>query len=102
MTVRGDLFNDHDPPIIYRQEPSSEVDAAWEAISDIQYFGITADNLRKLGKDPELGVKYPEEWGVGKDMYMVESDGQHQLHCLNQIRMYTYWDHYYGHKYTNL
>ena len=102
VTVRGDLFDDSEPGIIYRQPPSPEVDAAWEAISDIQYFALDADGLRKMGKDPALGVKFPEDWGVGKDMYMAELDGQHQLHCLDQLRRYTYWDYYYGDKYTNL
>lgn len=102
MTVRGTLFDDYDPHVIYRQPPSPEVDQAWDAISDIQYIAVDRDAMHKLGKDPELGVKFPEEWGLGRDMYMMELDSQHQLHCLNQLRQYIYFDHYYAHRYTNL
>ena len=100
--MQGTLFNDYSPPVIYRQEPSPEVDKAWEAISQIEYFGVTAHDIRRAGKDPDTAVEIPSEWGLGSDLYLVELDGQHHLHCLNAVRQYAYFDYYWSHKYTNM
>ncbi|KAF6833793.1 hypothetical protein CMUS01_06410 [Colletotrichum musicola] len=102
VEVKGTLFNDYSPPRIWRQPPSEEVDQAWEDMSRIEYFGVSGDALRKMGKDPTISVSIPEEWGVGRDKYLVEIDMQHQLHCLNALRKYAFWDHYYGSQYKNI
>ncbi|KAL0932876.1 uncharacterized protein CTRU02_211839 [Colletotrichum truncatum] len=93
VEVKGTLFNDYNPPRIWRQPPSEEVDKAWDDIARIEYFGVSGDALRKMGKDPKISVAIPEDWGVGPDKYLVEIDMQHQLHCLNALRKYAYWDY---------
>ncbi|KAI8194175.1 hypothetical protein KHU50_011959 [Colletotrichum sp. SAR 10_65] len=102
VEVKGTLFNDYTPSRIWRQPPSEEVDKAWDDMARIEYFGVSGDALRKMGKDPKISVSIPEDWGVGPDKYLVEIDMQHQLHCLNAIRKYAYWDYYYGNAYKNI
>ncbi|KAI8291541.1 hypothetical protein K4K60_001630 [Colletotrichum sp. SAR11_57] len=94
VEVKGTLFNDYTPSRIWRQPPSEKVDKAWDDMARIEYFGVSGDALRKMGKDPEISVSIPEDWGVGPDKYLVEIDMQHQLHCLNAIRKYAYWDYF--------
>ncbi|TEA10125.1 Cyclochlorotine biosynthesis protein O [Colletotrichum sidae] len=102
IEVKGTLFNDYSPSRIWRQPPSDEVDKAWEDVARIEYFGVSGDALRKMGKDPKISVAIPEDWGVGPDRYLVEIDMQHQLHCLNAVRQYANWDYYYAHSYRNI
>ncbi|KAK1846647.1 hypothetical protein CCHR01_10747 [Colletotrichum chrysophilum] len=102
VEVKGTLFNDYTPSRIWRQPPSEEVDKAWDDMTRIEYFGVSGDALRKMGKDPKISVSIPEDWGVGPDKYLVEIDMQHQLHCLNAIRKYAYWDYYYSNSYKNI
>lgn len=102
-TIQGTLFDDYDPPVIYRQNPSPEVDRAWDDIAKIELFGVDADAIRKLGKDPSKAVRIPQEWvKTDEPQYLVELDVQHQLHCLNEIRRYAYWDYYYSDRWANL
>jgi len=68
------------------KKPDPKVHAAWEEFDTIRTFPITADDVRKLGKDPELTVKYPEEYGLGPDAYVAQLDIFHQIHCLNLLR----------------
>ncbi|KAK1656811.1 hypothetical protein BDP55DRAFT_56870 [Colletotrichum godetiae] len=102
VEVKGTLFNDYTPPRIWRGPPSDEVDKAWDDMARIEYFGVSGDALRKMGKDPKISVSIPEDWGVGPDKYLVEIDMQHQLHCLNAVRKYAYFDFYYGDHYKNI
>ncbi|KZF23211.1 hypothetical protein L228DRAFT_245949 [Xylona heveae TC161] len=92
--ISGNLFND--PPTIYRETPSKEVDAAWAAMAKIVPFVIRSEDVVRLGKDPKLTSKVPEDWGLGSDAYFAQLDGQHALHCLNAVRKYVYREHYYS------
>lgn len=56
------LFND--PYSIYKADPSPDVDAAWDAIGHPATLHFSADEIRRLGKDPEVAAKVPEEWGA--------------------------------------
>ncbi|KAK0124096.1 hypothetical protein ONS95_009080 [Cadophora gregata] len=83
----GSLFESPNPsPYRNARRPDPAVDAAWEAIDNIRTFPITAEEVRKLGKDPELVAKFPEEYGLGPDAYVAELDIFHQIHCLNLLR----------------
>lgn len=84
--IRGALFNDYNPPVPCRQPPSPEVDLAWDAITQLQDFGITAEQLLKMGKDPNIAVKIPADWGLGEDLFLAQLDSQRHLHCLNALR----------------
>lgn len=55
------LFNH--PYSIYKDDPSPEVDAAWEDIADTPVLVIDREDVLKIGKDPEYAVAVPEEFG---------------------------------------
>ncbi|PVH93679.1 hypothetical protein DM02DRAFT_504547, partial [Periconia macrospinosa] len=86
---------EHSPWSIYRAEPSDEVDKAWDRVSEVFYFPIKEDSVKRLGKDPKHAVRVPESWGYGKDLYVAQLDGQHLIHCLNVLRKFSHWDYYY-------
>ena len=99
----GTLFEDYSPHVIFRQPPSPEVDKAWEDVTKIEYFGVSAADLMKMGKDHAISASLPQELvGGSEPMYMAELDVQHQLHCLNELRKYAYFDHYYSERFHNM
>ncbi|KAF4334797.1 hypothetical protein FBEOM_11364 [Fusarium beomiforme] len=67
-------------------KPDPAVDEAWEDLEVIRVFPITETEVRRLGKDPELLVKFPPEYGLGDNAYMAQIDMFHQIHCLNLLR----------------
>lgn len=71
---------------------NNTVDAAWEELEAIRVFPITESQLRKLGKDPEVSVRFPPEYGLGEDAYMAQLDMFHQIHCLSLLRMQAWKD----------
>lgn len=85
--VKGDLFNANLTDRFrnyYTKEAS--VDEAWDSLEPIRIFPLTAAQLRKLGKDPEIVAKFPPESGLGDDAYLGQIDMFHQLHCLGLLR----------------
>ncbi|KAH8911201.1 hypothetical protein BR93DRAFT_965014 [Coniochaeta sp. PMI_546] len=66
--------------------PTKDVDDAWQQLEWIRTFPITGEDVRGLGKDPELTVRFPPEYGFGDDAYVAQMDIFHQLHCLNLLR----------------
>ena len=92
---QNELFDRPSTYNIYRGPPSEEVDAAWEAISDVGVVTITGEDVRKVGKDTSKSVKAPEQWGLGDDAYLAQIDGQHRIHCLNILRKWMHYDHYF-------
>ncbi|KUJ08740.1 uncharacterized protein LY89DRAFT_711424 [Mollisia scopiformis] len=87
LQADGALFeSDHPSRWRNARKPDPEVEAAWEEFDSIRTFPITADEVRKLGKDPELAVKFPEEYGLGAEAYVAQLDIFHQIHCLNLLR----------------
>ncbi|KAH8892214.1 hypothetical protein GQ53DRAFT_647441 [Thozetella sp. PMI_491] len=84
---------------IYREPPSPEVDEAWRKLhKGDRLFVISEEEVRQMGKDPEVVIKAPLDWGYGEDQYLAVNQGQHDIHCLNNMRMWVYADHYYGNK----
>jgi hypothetical protein len=66
--MNGSLFESKNPsPYRNGVKPDPKVNDAWEELDSIRTFPITADDVRKLGKDLELAVKFPEEHGFGLD-----------------------------------
>ncbi|KAK8044806.1 hypothetical protein PG993_004830 [Apiospora rasikravindrae] len=87
------------PPVIYREEPSRKVDEAWQALWDTRPIPLTAEHVRRMGKDPSEAVRIPSDWGYGEDAYFGRLDVFHQMHCLDALRREVYFDHYYGKRY---
>lgn len=87
------------PPVIYREEPSRKVDEAWQKLWDTRPIPLTAEHVRRMGKDPSEAVKIPPDWGYGDDAYFGRLDVFHQMHCLDALRREVFFDHYYGKKY---
>ena len=91
------LFND--PYSIYKADPSPAVDDAWDDIADTPVLAISESDVIKMGKDPEYAVRIPPSFGYGPDKFFAVNDGQHLIHCLNEIRKFAHYDYYYREKY---
>ncbi|SPQ23037.1 457e02ec-0751-4628-9db1-f6dab1287fee [Thermothielavioides terrestris] len=96
--INGTLLNTK-PPIIYRQEPSHEVDRAWASLYDTRPIALTREQVLAIGKDPAEAVRIPPDWGRGNDSYFGRLDVFHQLHCLDALRREARFDHYYAARY---
>ncbi|KAF5651397.1 uncharacterized protein FTJAE_144 [Fusarium tjaetaba] len=87
IETEGGLFEAKNPSKWRNSlKPDPEVDEAWEDLEIIRVFPITEAEVRRLGKDPELLVKFPQEYGLGDNAYMAQIDMFHQIHCLNLLR----------------
>ncbi|KAF5227968.1 hypothetical protein FANTH_14633 [Fusarium anthophilum] len=87
IETEGGLFEAKNPSKWRNSlKPDHEVDEAWEDLEIIRVFPITETEVRRLGKDPELLVKFPEDYGLGDNAYMAQIDMFHQIHCLNLLR----------------
>ncbi|KAF5696577.1 hypothetical protein FGLOB1_13434 [Fusarium globosum] len=87
IQTEGGLFEAKNPSKWRNSlKPDPEVDDAWEDLEIIRVFPITESEVRRLGKDPELLVKFPQEYGLGDNAYMAQIDMFHQIHCLNLLR----------------
>ncbi|KAI1108467.1 hypothetical protein F5Y14DRAFT_459518 [Nemania sp. NC0429] len=74
------------PP--WNQEPSDELDAAWD---DLLY----ALNIRVMKDELDLvGNVTAERVRVNRGDYASEVGVYHHLHCLNNLRMVVHWDYY--------
>ncbi|KAF1975999.1 hypothetical protein BU23DRAFT_436386, partial [Bimuria novae-zelandiae CBS 107.79] len=91
------LFNT--PYSIYKDAPSPAVDAAWDAIADTPVLAISRSDVVKMGKEPEYVVRVPEAFGYGANKYFAVNDGQHLLHCLDELRKFAHYEYYYSPKY---
>ncbi|KAH8892215.1 hypothetical protein GQ53DRAFT_793963 [Thozetella sp. PMI_491] len=96
--LKSSFVNHHNtPPSILRQEPSKDVDAAWEYMhQNGRIFLVTEEEVRRLGKDPEMTVTAPKEWQNGEEKYFAMTQSQHDLHCLNMVRKAMFKDYYFN------
>ncbi|KAL9481123.1 hypothetical protein ACSS6W_005909 [Trichoderma asperelloides] len=89
-----------DPMAIFAAPPSKEVDDAWSKVSRNMIFGLTRQDLLRLGKDPATAVKYSPDWNIsnGEERYLGVLDAFHQVHCLNMLRqnLIINYDYYWG------
>ncbi|KAF2640645.1 hypothetical protein P280DRAFT_369227, partial [Massarina eburnea CBS 473.64] len=77
---------------IYRQQASSEVDEAWEALgTDYRTVMIPPEEGEKTGLRPDQ-VKVASVYGGG---YLANVEGLHHLHCLNLLRKSLKWNYKY-------
>lgn len=90
----GSLFETAQPSRFRNSiKPSDAVNKVWDDLELIWTFPITAEDVRRLGKDPEVTSKFPPEYGLGDDAYVAQLDIFHQIHCLNLLR-HTAWGEY--------
>lgn len=87
----------HSKESIYRQSPSTKVDAAWDRIATPGVLVITPEEVRNLGKEPNSVAKAPESWGHGSNGHLAHLDGVHLLHCLNSMRKSLYYNFHHYH-----
>ncbi|KAF9005459.1 hypothetical protein BDQ17DRAFT_1540840 [Cyathus striatus] len=80
-------------PSEYRGPPNPGVDAAWNRITkNIHPIRLSEVERLKAGIPASLShVKFQQEDGGG---YMAALESNHQLHCLNMLRKYTYREYY--------
>jgi hypothetical protein len=83
---------------IYRQPPSPDVDAAWDAISEAILIPISKSEVRRLGKDPYATIHTPPEWGYPPGTHVAGIDSDHLLHCLNTLRKSLHFNFAHYHK----
>ncbi len=80
-------------------------------------FLVNEEEVRRMGKSPEVLIKAPLI-GVSRrcrihvmsgrtnmvtsqvwdNQYLAANQGQHDIHCLNKLRMWIYAEHYYGNR----
>ncbi|OGM45147.1 hypothetical protein ABOM_006678 [Aspergillus bombycis] len=88
--------------LYYAHAPSEEADAEWSRISSGVFpILISAEEVRKLGKDPALAVRVPDEFGYGPDAYLAQTEVFHLLHCLDMLRKEISYEHYYYPEFGN-
>jgi hypothetical protein len=87
-TKNHTLWGDDENTSIYIQDPSPEVDAAWNHIAadSSPIITVNSNQAIRLGRDPNIIVKAPEDWGFGSDAYPAQIDVFHEIHCLNMLR----------------
>jgi len=91
--MEAGLF-DGDIASIYRQDPSPEVDEAWDMLIQAHTIVVNSSVIAAIGKDPTKTVRYPEEFGLGPDAYIAQFDVFHQIHCLDMMRRATNPEYY--------
>ena len=96
-TLNTTLLGTIEADSIYTQDPSPEVDAAWDIATaeGFELLSITRLEALSLGFDPSVIVKAPLDWDLGDDAYPVQINVFHQLHCLDEIRKQIFADYYY-------
>ncbi|PIG85364.1 hypothetical protein AARAC_002816 [Aspergillus arachidicola] len=101
LTTNGSLY-DSEPSSIMRIPQGDEADAEWSRISSGVFpILISAEEVRKLGKDPALAVRVPDEFGYGPDAYLAQTEVFHLLHCLDMLRKEISYEHYYYPEFGN-
>ncbi|MCJ1307805.1 hypothetical protein MMC25_001453 [Agyrium rufum] len=81
---------DSDSP--WKGPPNPQVDEAWELIAETPPFGVSAETLQKIkAPDIESTVWLPESSGGGA---MAQLEVTHQLHCLNMLWQFSWFDYY--------
>ncbi|KAI0891961.1 hypothetical protein F4806DRAFT_289454 [Annulohypoxylon nitens] len=76
------------------QDPSDELDDAWDELLHAINIRVTGDELDTLGINKTNMVQ------VNGGDYIGSMGVYHHLHCLNNLRMVVHWD-YYEPKYRN-
>jgi hypothetical protein len=65
------LFDGNNPSI-FRQDPSPQVDKAWESLIQVHTIAVNSSVISKVGKDPTKTARYPLEYGLGADAHIAQ------------------------------
>ncbi|KAI2466190.1 hypothetical protein F4781DRAFT_434654 [Annulohypoxylon bovei var. microspora] len=76
------------PGAPWDQDPSDELDDAWDDLLHAINIRVTGDELEVLGINKTNMVQ------VNGGDYIASMGVYHHLHCLNNLRMVVHWDHY--------
>jgi len=87
LTFDGDFFA-HSK---YRGSPSPELDAEWEKLYSTGAMAISKFEMLRIQKLVPSSVELPEE---PEESYQAGLEVFHQIHCLDMIRRYSYFEHY--------
>lgn len=90
VQIEGSFF-DSDPPSIYRQKPSPEVDAAWAKLTAVGQVFLSTEEVIRLGKDPELTVRNNEK----PEEHIGIINVFHEIHCLDMLRRNLHPEYYW-------
>lgn len=70
-----------DSPNAWRGFPDHATNEAWATFEKGSPIVLSSEQIRRIGKDPEIAAKYEDEyWGFGPDAYIGELDFVHQVH----------------------
>ncbi|KAI0477076.1 hypothetical protein GGR56DRAFT_691237 [Xylariaceae sp. FL0804] len=98
VTVNGTLYPNKDGGSLARQMPNNASDMIWKEWELTRVIPVTADEIRRMGKDPSTVAKLEDAiWGLGDDAYAAVFDVYHHLHCLNTLRKIAYPGRYGNH-----
>ncbi|EHK96555.1 hypothetical protein M7I_7764 [Glarea lozoyensis 74030] len=77
-TKNHTLWGDDENTSIYIRDPSPEVDAAWNHISAdaSPIITVNSEEAIRLGRDPNVIVKAPEDWGGGTITFVLDLETQ--------------------------
>jgi hypothetical protein len=92
------LVRDEDPHISehpWRQAPGPGVDTYFqENFGHGMIFLVSADDMKRMGKDPSEYAHIGEDWGYGDKIYPARFDHTHQMHCIHTLRHMLFPKHY--------
>lgn len=92
--INGTFYPSKAGNSIAREQPNPIADAQWDEWELTRVYPVSADVIRKMGKDPETVAKLEDEvWGLGEDKYATIFDVYHQVHCLNSLRHIAYGEY---------
>ncbi|KAF2842001.1 hypothetical protein M501DRAFT_998233 [Patellaria atrata CBS 101060] len=77
------------PYSIYSEEPSPEVDDAWNKLVSPIYFQATRDEIKLSNDDPDASVRLVDGG------YFTSFGVYHELHCLRRLYWHLNEEHYF-------
>jgi hypothetical protein len=80
QVFRGSLYHHS----AWKGTPRPELDALWHRVGQVGSISITDEEVRRLGKDPDYTIRWPEVYGGG---HVASVEVFHHLHCLVSIRL---------------
>ncbi|KAH8668671.1 hypothetical protein BX600DRAFT_510744 [Xylariales sp. PMI_506] len=75
--------------------PNDDRDKMWHSMVYDVWIPITDEDVTNMGKDPKSVTRVPPQYRKDYgDGAIVVMEFAHQMHCLDLVRKYTYYDYY--------